>query len=169
MQRWAIINNVPPNEFPCCVSNTNKMTVRSPCHEIKKIKKMSLLLVVRSQIVDLTPDPSFGHNLCFRCPNGSCEPIWDTYVLRAFQWYKELLNPLDFDPCNCFMKIWESTATSTPKVRAPLGVWGFIPSHSFTLLGAWDVIPKLPLGSPPLQALALVASPKLGLWHLTWC
>jgi hypothetical protein len=35
----------------------------------------SWLLVVRSQIVNLTPDPSFGHNLCFECPNGSCEPI----------------------------------------------------------------------------------------------
>jgi hypothetical protein len=24
---------------------------------------------------NLTPDPSYGHNLCFKCPNGSCEPI----------------------------------------------------------------------------------------------
>ncbi len=27
----------------------------------------------------------FFHNLCFRCPNGSCEPILDIYVPRAFQ------------------------------------------------------------------------------------
>jgi hypothetical protein len=37
----------------------------------------SQLLVVGSQIANLTPVPSFGHNLCFRCPNGSCEPTLD--------------------------------------------------------------------------------------------
>ncbi len=37
----------------------------------------SRLLVVKSQIVNLIPDLSFGHNLCFRCPNESCEPILD--------------------------------------------------------------------------------------------
>jgi hypothetical protein len=30
----------------------------------------SRLLVVKSQIANLTPDPSFGHNLGCRCPNG---------------------------------------------------------------------------------------------------
>jgi len=30
----------------------------------------SQLLVVGSQIANLIPDPSFGHNLCFKCPNG---------------------------------------------------------------------------------------------------
>jgi hypothetical protein len=35
----------------------------------------SQLLVVGSQINNLTPDPSFGHNLCFKYPNGSCKPI----------------------------------------------------------------------------------------------
>jgi len=30
----------------------------------------SWLLVVGSQIANLIPSPSFGHNLCFRCPNG---------------------------------------------------------------------------------------------------
>ncbi len=44
----------------------------------------SRLLVVGSQIVNSTPGPSFGHNMCFRCPNGSCEPISDIYVPRAF-------------------------------------------------------------------------------------
>jgi hypothetical protein len=48
----------------------------------------SQLLMVRSQIANLTPDLSFGHNLCFRCPNGSCEPILDIYVSIDFQWYK---------------------------------------------------------------------------------
>ncbi len=35
----------------------------------------SWLLVVGNQIVNLTPCLSFGHNLCFECPNGWCEPI----------------------------------------------------------------------------------------------
>jgi hypothetical protein len=35
----------------------------------------SRLLVVRNQTANLTPDPSFNHKLCCRCPNGSCEAI----------------------------------------------------------------------------------------------
>jgi hypothetical protein len=56
------------------------------------------LLVVKSQIGTLTPGPSFGHNLCFKYPNGSCEPILHIYVLRYFQWYNEIFNPMNFDP-----------------------------------------------------------------------
>jgi hypothetical protein len=64
--------------------------------------------MVRSQITNLTLGPSFGHNLCFKCPNGSCKLILDIYILRDFQWYKERLNPMSFDPYNCPLKIWES-------------------------------------------------------------
>ncbi len=35
----------------------------------------SRLLVVGSQIGNLIRGLSFGHILCFKCPNGSCEPI----------------------------------------------------------------------------------------------
>jgi hypothetical protein len=38
----------------------------------------SWLLVVRSQIANLTPGPSFAHNLGCRCPNDQCEAILDT-------------------------------------------------------------------------------------------
>jgi len=37
----------------------------------------SWLLVDESQIGILTHGPSFGHNLCFKYSNGSCEPILD--------------------------------------------------------------------------------------------
>jgi hypothetical protein len=37
----------------------------------------SWLLMVESQIANLTPNPSFGHNLCFKCRNGSCELTLD--------------------------------------------------------------------------------------------
>jgi len=42
------------------------------------------LLVVGSQITNLTFDFSFGHNLCFRCPNGSCKPTLDIYISISF-------------------------------------------------------------------------------------
>jgi len=116
----------------------------------------SRLLVVGSQIVNLTLDLSFGHNLCLKCPNGSCKGL-DIYVSRDFQWYKEIFNPLKFDPYNRSLKIWESTGIIIPKVEAPLGVWGFS--------GAWNVIPRLPSWPATLQALALVTSPRLGLWQ----
>ncbi len=58
----------------------------------------SQLLVVGSQTTNLTPSPSFDHNLCCKCPNGSCEAILDIYTSRTFQWYKEDLNARCFDP-----------------------------------------------------------------------
>jgi hypothetical protein len=61
--------------------------------------------MVGSQTANLIPDPSFAHNLCFRCPNGSCEPTVEIYVPRTFQWYKKLPNPMSFDPFNRFLGI----------------------------------------------------------------
>jgi len=135
--------------------------------ERKGIGGDSLLLVVESQIANLTLGPFFDYNLCFRYPNESYDPILDIYVPRAFQRYKERLNPMSFDPCNRFLKIWESIRTSIPKVGAHFGVWRFIPSHSPTVPGAWDVTPGLPSWPTTLQALALVMSPRLRLRQLT--
>jgi hypothetical protein len=50
---------------------------------------------------------------------------------------------MGFDPYNYLLKVQDSIKTPTPKVGAHLGVWGFIPSHSPTLLGTWNVTPKL--------------------------
>jgi len=106
----------------------------------------SWLLVVRNQIVNFTFRPSFGHNLCFRCPNGSCELILDICVSIAFQWYKELLEPLGVDFCNRSLNIRESTETPIPKMEVPLGVWRFIPSH-------FPSLSSFPLGSQPCKPL----------------
>jgi hypothetical protein len=125
----------------------------------------SWLLVFWSQTANLTPGLYFGHNLCFRCSNGSCKPILNIYVSIAFQWYKELFNPMGFDLCNCPLKIRESMKTPTPKMGVHLGVWGFIPSHSFALSGSWDVTPGLLSCPATLQALTLVVSPRLRLQH----
>jgi len=126
----------------------------------------SWVLMVKSQIANLISGPFFDHNLCVKCPNESCEPILNIYVPRAFQWYKELFNRMGFNPCNCSMKIRESTETPTPKVGTHLGVWGFIPSHSLTLPGTWSVSPRLPSWPTPSQTLALVASLRLRLRQL---
>jgi len=123
----------------------------------------SWLLMVGSQIANLILGPSFGHNLCVKCPNGSCEPILNIYVPKAFQWYKDLFNLMGFNPCNRSLKIRESTETPTPKVGTHLGVWGFIPSHSLAILKAWNVNPKLPSWLAPSQTFALIASPRLRL------
>jgi len=127
----------------------------------------SRLLVVGSQIANLTPGPSFGHNLCFRCPNGRCEPILDIYVPRAFHRYEEIFKPLSFDPCNRPLKIRESTRTLTPKVEFPWGVRvdSLTPSHT---PGSMLCDSRLPSWPATLQTLALVMSPKLGLQHSTW-
>jgi hypothetical protein len=93
----------------------------------------SRLLVVKSQIANLILGPSFDHNLCFRCPNESYEPILNIYVSIDFQWYKEIFEPLSFDPYNRSLNIRESigspsgvhresTGSPTPKMEPPLGV-----------------------------------------------
>jgi hypothetical protein len=45
----------------------------------------SRLFVVGSQIVSLTPGPSFAHNLGYKCPNYQCKAILDIYASRPFQ------------------------------------------------------------------------------------
>jgi hypothetical protein len=120
----------------------------------------SRFLMVKSQIDNLTPDPSFAHNLCFNHPNGSCEPISDIYVPRAFQWYNQLHNLMGFDPRNCFLKIQRSIMTPSLKVKAHLGVWRLNPSHFPTHLGAWDVTFRLPLLAHTLASPYFGREPK---------
>jgi hypothetical protein len=81
----------------------------------------------------LTLDPSFGHNLYFKCSNEQCELILDIYVSKDFQWYKECHKPWSFDPWNRSLKFQKSTGIPSPKVGVALGVWGFTPSHFLTL------------------------------------
>jgi len=71
--------------------------------------------MVGSQIDNFILDLSFGHNLCFKYPNGSWEPISKIYMSRTFQWYKEIFNPMSFGFYNCPLKIEKSIKTLTPK------------------------------------------------------
>ncbi len=121
--------------------------------------------MVGSQIATLTLNLSFGHNLCIKYSNGSCELILNIYDLKALQWYKELFNLMSFDLCNCLLKIQKSIVTPTPKMRTHLGVCEFIPSHSFTLPGAWNVTPRFHSWLAPLQALTLGSKMLI---HYNW-
>jgi hypothetical protein len=55
--------------------------LHAPCNQVNWV--VSRPFVVGNQTNSLTPDPSFGHNLCFECSNELCETI--IYVPRAFQ------------------------------------------------------------------------------------
>jgi hypothetical protein len=76
----------------------------------------SWLLVVGSQIADLTPGPSFTHNLGCRCPNDQCKAILDIYTSRTFQWHQEHPNARCFGPCCWALNIWESWRTPNPQL-----------------------------------------------------
>ncbi len=76
----------------------------------------SRLLVVGSQTANLTPGPSFAHNLGCRYPNGQCEAIFDIYVSRPFQWHQEHPNARCFGPCCRALNIRESQRTPCPQL-----------------------------------------------------
>jgi hypothetical protein len=81
----------------------------------------SRLLVVGSQTANLTPGPSFAHNLGDRCPNGQCEAIFDIYASRPFQWHQEHPNARCFGPCCRAPNIRESRRTPNPHFFQVLG------------------------------------------------
>jgi hypothetical protein len=64
-----------------------------------------------------TPDLSFSQNQCYRCPNGSSEPIFNIYTSIAFQWYKEHPNVRFFYPCNQTLNFRESRRTPKSPFR----------------------------------------------------
>ncbi len=76
----------------------------------------SRLLVVKSQTANLTPGPSFAHNLGYRCPNGECEAIFNIYASRPFQWHQEHFNARCFGPCCRTLNIRESQRTPSPQL-----------------------------------------------------
>jgi len=81
----------------------------------------SWLLVVGSQIANLTPDLSFAHNLGDRCSNGQCEAIFDIFASRPFQWHQEHPNARCFGPYCWTLDIRKSRGTPTPHFFQVLG------------------------------------------------
>ncbi len=66
--------------------------------------------------------PSFGHNLCFKYPNGSCEPIWNIYIPKSFQWCIYIFNLMNFVLYNLLLKIsrihWDSNSQSGNSLKS---------------------------------------------------
>jgi len=86
----------------------------------------SRLFVVGSQTANLTPGPSFAHNLGCRCPNDQCEAILDIYISRPFHWHQEHPNARCFSICCRTLNIRESQRTPNPQ----LWEWEFHPLTS---------------------------------------
>jgi hypothetical protein len=146
------------------VSRCNLKQSCSPCRELlngmlhaiyRQVNRVdSWLFLVRSQTSNLTLGPSFGHTLCFRCPNEQWKPILNIYVSRAFQWYKECHKPLSFDPWNCSLKFQESQSRSC---------LGSVRVHSLTLSytpGSMWCDSRAFFWPTPLQPLCLGREPK---------
>jgi hypothetical protein len=121
----------------------------------------SWLLMVGSQFASLTPNLSFGHNLCYKCSNGRCEPIWDIYALITFQWYKELLKSMSFDSCNRALKTQESIRDSNSQPGSSLRSVRVHALTLFALLGVCDVIFRSFSWPAPLQPLCFGREPKV--------
>ncbi len=75
------------------------------------------LLVIGSQIGNLTPGLSFVHNLCCKYLNGTCKVIFDIYTSIPFQRYKEHIKARCFDPCNRTLSFWESRRIPKSSLR----------------------------------------------------
>jgi hypothetical protein len=97
------------------------------------------LLVGGNQTTNLTPKLSFGHNLCFRCSNGSCEPILDIYVQEIFNDIRNTSIQWVLAPAIVFWRFKSPFGTPTPTMGVHLGVWRLTPSHPFALPRARDV------------------------------
>jgi hypothetical protein len=109
------------------------------CSQVNRVN--SWLFLVGSQTDNLTPDPSFGHNLCFRCPNEQCEPILDIYIPRAFQWYKKMSQAIDFWSLKLLFEILGLHRDSISQSGSCLGsvrVHSFILPHTF--LHSWEYV-----------------------------
>jgi len=110
----------------------------SSCRELSNAMSHSLrrrreevdsrLLMVGSQIGNLTPGPSFAHNLGCKCPNGQCKAILDIYALRAFHWYKERTK---------VKRIWPLKSSSEFS--------GVLEDSIFPFLGVWVAFSHLAL------------------------
>jgi hypothetical protein len=123
----------------------------------------SWLLVVGNQITNLTLSFSSGHNLCFKCPNGSYKLILDIYVPRYFQHKSSILWVLI--PVIALWKFDSLPGLQLPKWELP---WKCEGSFLHTFLHSWEHemwLPSFLLSPHPCKPFALVASPMLGSRH----
>jgi hypothetical protein len=127
------------------------------CKQVNRVD--SRLFLVGSQISNLTPGPSFGHNLCFRCPNEQCKPILNIYVLRVFNDIKNATSHWVLTP-----KITLWSFGSPPGFHFPKWeLLGSVRVHSLTLSytpGRMWCDSRASSWPAPLQPLSLGREPK---------
>jgi len=79
---------------------------------------------------------------------------------------------MNFDPCNCPLKIQDSIGTPLglrlPKWELTWELWGFIPSHSSALLRAWNLTPGQTLGPHLCKPFYLDHKPKARIMIITF-
>jgi hypothetical protein len=149
---WDVISPRPPlrsgrGPNQSCSPPRELSNAMSHSQSARRGRVDSRLLVVGSQIANLTPGPSFAHNLGYKCPNGQCEAIFDIYVSRAFQWHQERLNARCFEPCCRALNIRESRRTPIPQL---FQVLGFTPTLGQSRVVTNNIfkkalIPKIPI------------------------
>jgi len=127
------------------------------CRQVNRVD--SWLFMVGSQTANLIPGLSFGHNLCFKCPNEHCKPILNIYVPRNFQWYKERHKPLNLTPEIVLWNFGSPPKLYLPKWELP---WECEGSFPHTFLHSREYVMWLPgfFWPAPLQPLYLGREPK---------
>jgi hypothetical protein len=124
------------------------------------------LLMVKNQIDILTLDPSFSYNLCYKYSNRSCKPILNIYVLKTFQWYKEIFNQMNFDLSNFSLKNLKVYQDFNSQNESPFGnVWAHSLTLSYTSKSV-NVTIGLHSRPTPFHGLALFVNLRLGLWQV---
>jgi hypothetical protein len=126
MESWNCPDGTPRtlnchNSQPSCSPRRDLSNTMSHSRIGHREEVDSRLFVVGSQTTNLTPDPSFAHNLGCKCPNDQCEAIFDIYISRPFQWHQEHPNKRCFAPCCWALNIRESQRTPNPNSFQVLG------------------------------------------------
>jgi hypothetical protein len=116
--------------------------------------------MVKNQIVNLTFDHSFDHNLSFKFPIGKCEHTFDICVLKKIQWFKKtqfeqvLLFTL---LAQLFKTLWDTNPQSM-KAFENVGIHFFAFSHACECaLESWYIL----LICFPFHSLTLVVEFKV--------
>jgi len=111
----------------------------------------SRLLVVGIKLPIWFPTLHLAITYVLNTQMGHASPFYTSMFHELFNDVKNFFNSMSFDPCNRPLKIRDSIGCllglQLPKCELTWELWGFIPSHSPTLLGAWNVTPRLTFGS----------------------
>jgi hypothetical protein len=125
----------------------------------------SWFFLVKSQTGNLTPGPSFGHNLCFRCPNENSNPFQTSRFQEIFNDIKNVTSHWVLAPKIALWNFGSPPGLHLLKWELPCDCEGSLPhtlSHFLTLQRVCDVTPGLLLGPHPCGLFALIRGLPFG-------